>query len=168
MRAKEARETKELLTDANSLLAQDTFASEPQQGRIESGLEELSRIVGRSVPHQRTPRSTLATYTGIFDQIKVYLLQPKKQNPWCDAGHFSFNVAKGGAHIVKAWGGIGRTTVYAECLFPCTICNGQRFNVTYWKLVTTNILSLMYYRLRLKKHYLYLVVIKLLRRDLKR
>ncbi|HCS80193.1 MAG TPA: excinuclease ABC subunit A, partial [Alteromonas macleodii] len=132
-RAKETRETKELLTDANSLLAQDAFSheSELQQGRIESGLEELSRIVVvDQSPIGRTPRSTLATYTGIFDQIRsLFASTEAAKSRGYDAGHFSFNVAKGRCPHCEGLGVVSVELLFMPSVYsPCTVCNGKRFN----------------------------------------
>ena len=130
---KRAKETKELPTDANSLLARGAFsnASEPQQGRIESGLEELSRIVVvDQSPIGRTPRSTLATYTGIFDQIRnLFALTQEAKKREYDAGHFSFNVAKGRCPHCEGLGVVSVELLFMPSVYsPCTVCNGQRFN----------------------------------------
>ena len=136
MRANETRETeetKELLTDANSLLTNDTFShkSEPLQGFIESGLEELSRIVVvDQSPIGRTPRSTLATYTGIFDQIRsLFASTEEAKSRGYDAGHFSFNVAKGRCSHCEGLGVVSVELLFMPSVYsPCTVCNGQRFN----------------------------------------
>ena len=47
-------------------------------------------------PIGRTPRSNLATYTGLFDHVrKIFAATKAARARRYDAGRFSFNVAKG-------------------------------------------------------------------------
>lgn len=73
-------------------------------GRIIAGMEEVKRLV---VVDQkaigRTPRSNLATYTGLFDYVrKIFAATKAARMRHYDAGRFSFNVAKAGAKPAKA------------------------------------------------------------------
>src|SRR6185436_334012 len=73
-----------------------TLAAETH-GRIESGMERIARLVRvDQKPIGRTPRSNLATYTGLFDGVrKLFAATPTARARRYDAGRFSFNVAKG-------------------------------------------------------------------------
>jgi excinuclease ABC subunit A len=66
-------------------------------GRIVAGLEGVRRLVRvDQKPIGRTPRSNLATYTGLFDSVrKLFAATPAARAKRYDAGRFSFNVAKG-------------------------------------------------------------------------
>src|ERR1700729_92236 len=69
----------------------------PTGGRIASGMEAIKRL-GRvdQTPIGRTPRSNLATYTGLFDHVRKLFAETKTARARkYDAGRFSFNVAKG-------------------------------------------------------------------------
>ena len=66
-------------------------------GRITAGLERVRRLVRvDQKPIGRTPRSNLATYTGLFDQVRRLFAETKAARARrYDAGRFSFNVKKG-------------------------------------------------------------------------
>src|SRR5690606_29023551 len=72
-------------------------ASPVTGGRIVAGLEQIKRLV--RVDQKaigRTPRSNMATYTGLFDHVrKLFAGTPLAKKRRYDAGRFSFNVAKG-------------------------------------------------------------------------
>ena len=100
-------------------------------GRIASGIEDIARLVRvDQKPIGRTPRSNLATYTGLFDHIrKLYAETSAARARRYDAGRFSFNVAKG-----RCPNCAGEGFVMVELLFlpsvyaPCSTCQGTRYN----------------------------------------
>ncbi|MCX2584054.1 excinuclease ABC subunit UvrA [Pedobacter sp. MR22-3] len=101
------------------------------KGSITAGLEQLSRlIVVDQRPIGRTPRSNLATYTGLFDHVRKRFAEvPLAKKRKYDAGRFSFNVAKGRCPHC-----LGEGFVMVELLFlpsvytPCPTCKGTRYN----------------------------------------
>jgi len=103
----------------------------PTAGNLVSGLETIRRlIVVDQKPIGRTPRSNLATYTGLFDQVrKLFAATPEARQRRYDAGQFSFNVPKGRCENCQ-----GEGFVLVELLFlpsvysPCPVCHGARFN----------------------------------------
>lgn len=100
-------------------------------GRIVSGLKAIKRlVVVDQKPIGRTPRSNLATYTGLFDHVrKLFAATPAAKARKFDAGRFSFNVAKGRCPHCE-----GEGMVMVELLFlpsvytPCPTCGGTRYN----------------------------------------
>jgi excinuclease ABC subunit A len=101
------------------------------EGRISAGMERIKRLVRvDQKPIGRTPRSNLATYTGLFDHIRRLFAQTKEARARrYDAGRFSFNVAKGRCPTCQ-----GEGLVMVELLFlpsvyaPCPTCHGARYN----------------------------------------
>ena len=100
-------------------------------GRIAEGMEGVKRLVRvDQKPIGRTPRSNLATYTGLFDQVrKLFAATKAARARRYDAGRFSFNVAKGRCETCE-----GEGFVFVELLFlpsvyaPCPTCHGARYN----------------------------------------
>ena len=96
-----------------------------------SGLETFTRLVRVDQrPIGRTPRSTLATYTGMFDVVRKLFAgtDEAKERGW-GPGRFSFNVAEGRCPTCQ-----GDGFVEVELLFlpgtygPCPTCHGSRYN----------------------------------------
>jgi excinuclease ABC subunit A len=100
-------------------------------GRITAGMEGIKRLVRvDQKPIGRTPRSNLATYTGLFDHVrKLFAATKAARARRYDAGRFSFNVAKGRCETCE-----GEGFVFVELLFlpgvyaPCPTCHGARYN----------------------------------------
>jgi excinuclease ABC subunit A len=100
-------------------------------GRIVSGMEAIRRLVRvDQKPIGRTPRSNLATYTGLFDHVRRLFAATKGARARrYDAGRFSFNVAKGRCKTCE-----GEGLVMVELLFlpsvyaPCPACHGARYD----------------------------------------
>lgn len=96
-----------------------------------SGLHQLDRLVKvDQKPIGRTPRSNLATYTGLFDGVrKEFAATQGARSRGFGAGRFSFNVAGGRCETCQ-----GEGFVAVELLFlpgsygPCPECQGSRFN----------------------------------------
>ncbi|AZR30163.1 excinuclease ABC subunit UvrA [Xanthomonas vasicola] len=103
----------------------------PLGGAIVAGLDQVRRLVRvDQKPIGRTPRSNLATYTGLFDPVrKLFAATPAARRRRYDPGQFSFNVAKGRCATCE-----GEGSVYVELLFmpsvyaPCPTCHGARYN----------------------------------------
>ena len=100
-------------------------------GYIKSGAESIRRLVQvDQKPIGRTPRSNLATYTGLFDVVrKLFAATKAARAKRYDAGRFSFNVPKGRCETCE-----GDGVVSVELLFmpnvsaPCPTCHGARYN----------------------------------------
>lgn len=96
-----------------------------------SGLEQIDRLVKvDQKPIGRTPRSNLATYTGLFDAVrKEFAATDEAKVRGFGAGRFSFNVAGGRCETCQ-----GEGFVAVELLFlpgsygPCPECHGSRYN----------------------------------------
>ena len=106
-------------------------AVERAGGQIVSGMDGVKRLVRvDQKPIGRTPRSNLATYTGLFDHVRRLFAATKAARARrYDAGRFSFNVAKGRCETCE-----GEGFVFVELLFlpsvyaPCPTCHGARYN----------------------------------------
>ncbi|MDM7885189.1 excinuclease ABC subunit UvrA [Curtobacterium sp. RHCKG23] len=91
----------------------------------------ISRVVEvDQKPIGRTPRSNLATYTGMFDAVRQAFAATNdaRARGWT-AGRFSFNVEGGRCEVCQ-----GEGSVSVELLFlpgswaPCPECHGARYN----------------------------------------
>lgn len=96
-----------------------------------AGLESFNRLVRVDQrPIGRTPRSNLATYTGLFDAVrKLYAETAEARARGYSPGRFSFNVAEGRCETCQ-----GEGFVEVELLFlpgtyaPCPTCHGARYD----------------------------------------
>ena len=103
----------------------------PTRGAIAGDLGGIKRLVQVDQrPIGRTPRSNLATYTGLFDHVRKLFAGTKLARARrYDAGRFSFNVEKGRCETCA-----GEGFVFVEMHFlpsvyaPCSACHGARYN----------------------------------------
>jgi excinuclease ABC subunit A len=100
-------------------------------GRIASGIEQIKRLVRvDQKPIGRTPRSNLATYTGLFDHVrKLFAATKTARARRYDAGQFSFNVAKGRCETCEGEGFVSVELLFLASVYaPCPACHGSRYN----------------------------------------
>ncbi|MDB5407349.1 MAG: excinuclease subunit, partial [Rhodospirillales bacterium] len=78
----------------------------------------------------RTPRSNLATYTGLFDYVrKIFAATKSARARHYDAGRFSFNVAKGRCETCDGEGFVCVELLFLPSVYaPCPTCHGARYN----------------------------------------
>jgi len=106
-------------------------AAVPTGGRIAIGMEEIGRLVQvDQKPIGRTPRSNLATYTGLFDHVRrLFAATPDAKKRRYDAGRFSFNVAKGRCETCEGEGWVMVELLFLPSVYaPCPTCHGARYN----------------------------------------
>ncbi len=100
-------------------------------GCIKSGMEHIKRLVRvDQKPIGRTPRSNLATYTGLFDHVrKLFAATKAAKARHYDAGRFSFNVAKGRCDTCDGEGFVMVELLFLPSVYaPCPTCHGARYN----------------------------------------
>jgi excinuclease ABC subunit A len=103
----------------------------PTVGHIAGPLHGIRRLVRvDQKPIGRTPRSNLATYTGLFDQVrKLFAATPAAKKRRYDAGRFSFNVAKGRCEHCAGEGFVMVELLFLPSVYaPCPTCGGARYN----------------------------------------
>jgi len=96
-----------------------------------TGLESFDRLVRVDQrPIGRTPRSNLATYTGLFDAVrKLYAATPEARERGYGAGRFSFNVAEGRCETCQGEGFVSVELLFLPGTYaPCPTCHGARYN----------------------------------------
>ena len=106
-------------------------AAIPTQGRIVHGMAGIKRLVRvDQKPIGRTPRSNLATYTGLFDHVrKLFAATAMARARRYDAGRFSFNVAKGRCTHCEGEGQVMVELLFLPSVYaPCPTCAGARYN----------------------------------------
>jgi excinuclease ABC subunit A len=100
-------------------------------GKITGGMERIRRLVQvDQKPIGRTPRSNLATYTGLFDHVrKLFAATKTAKAKHYDAGRFSFNVAKGRCDNCQGEGFVMVELLFLPSVYaPCPVCGGSRYN----------------------------------------
>jgi excinuclease ABC subunit A len=100
-------------------------------GRIASGMEAIKRLVRvDQKPIGRTPRSNLATYTGLFDHVRTLFAATKTARARrYKAGRFSFNVAQGRCETCEGEGFVMVELLFLPSVYaPCPTCHGSRYN----------------------------------------
>ncbi|WP_250625961.1 excinuclease ABC subunit UvrA [Pinirhizobacter soli] len=100
-------------------------------GRIVAGGDIVRRLVRvDQKPIGRTPRSNLATYTGLFDHVrKLFAATRAARSRKYDAGRFSFNVAKGRCETCAGEGFVCVELLFMPSVYsPCPTCHGARYN----------------------------------------
>ncbi|MBA2965500.1 MULTISPECIES: excinuclease ABC subunit UvrA [Ramlibacter] len=105
--------------------------TEPVRGRIVAGLEAIGRLVQvDQKPIGRTPRSNLATYTGLFDAVRqLFAATPAARRRRYDAGRFSFNLPKGRCATCEGEGFVSVELLFMPSVYaPCPSCRGARYN----------------------------------------
>jgi excinuclease ABC subunit A len=100
-------------------------------GEIAEGLDDIKRlVVVDQKPIGRTPRSNLATYTGLLDHVrKLFAVTKQARARRYDAGRFSFNVAKGRCDTCRGEGFVCVELLFLPSVYtPCPTCKGARYN----------------------------------------
>ena len=103
----------------------------PTAGHIKGGLGNITRLVTvNQKPIGRTPRSNLATYTGLFDDVRrLFAATAAAKSHRYDAGRFSFNVPKGRCPTCEGEGFVCVELLFMPSVYaPCPTCHGARYN----------------------------------------
>jgi excinuclease ABC subunit A len=97
---------------------------------LEGGEHVKRLVVVDQKPIGRTPRSNLATYTGLFDDVRrLFATTPLARKRRYDAGRFSFNVARGRCETCKGEGFVMVELLFLPSVYsPCQTCQGSRYN----------------------------------------
>jgi excinuclease ABC subunit A len=100
-------------------------------------------------PIGRTPRSNLATYTGLSDVVRrLFTAAPEARARGWKAGRFSFNVAGGRCETCQGEGFVSVELLFLPSTYaPCPVCAGARYNaetleVRYEGLTIAEVLGL--------------------------
>ena len=117
--------------DADELDPLERSVVQPLVGRITEGLESIKRLIRvDQKPIGRTPRSNLATYTGLFDHVRELFASTREARARrYDAGRFSFNVATGRCPHCQGEGFVMVELLFMPSVYsPCPTCHGTRYN----------------------------------------
>lgn len=119
-------------------------------GKIIAGIEKIKRLV--TIDQKaigRTPRSNLATYTGLFDHVrKLFAETPAAKAQGFNAGRFSFNTVKGRCPNCEGLGFVSVELLFLPSVYaPCQVCHGQRYDkqtlaITYQNKNIAEVLNL--------------------------
>ncbi|MEV0523702.1 excinuclease ABC subunit UvrA [Streptomyces sp. NPDC050439] len=119
-------------------------------GEVTEDLDGVERLVCvDQKPIGRTPRSNLATYTGLFDVVrKVFAATDAARTRGYGVGRFSFNVAGGRCETCQGEGFVSVELLFLPSTYaPCPDCGGARYNpetleVTYQERNIAEVLDL--------------------------
>ncbi len=140
----------ELVAESDERDELELESARPTAGRITGGMQHVKRLVRvDQKPIGRTPRSNLATYTGLFDAVrKSFAATAAARAKRYDAGRFSFNVAKGRCPTCTGEGFVMVELLFLPSVYaPCPACHGARYNpdtlkITYRGMTIAGVLDL--------------------------
>ncbi len=115
------------------ILAREFYGSSlvPSSYKSITGLEKLDKVIDiNQKPIGRTPRSTPATYVGLFPLIRdLFAHLPESKLRGYEPGRFSFNVKGGRCETCMGHGQIRVEMHFLSDVFvKCDTCLGRRYN----------------------------------------
>ncbi len=115
------------------ILAQRFYdnSAQPSSYKEIKGLENIDKVIDiNQRPIGRTPRSTPATYVGLFPLIRdLFANLPESKLRGYTPGRFSFNVKGGRCETCQGHGQIRMEMHFlADVFVQCDVCNGARYN----------------------------------------
>jgi excinuclease ABC subunit A len=127
-----------------STLVSQVLAEDPE---ADASFDRL--VVVDQRPIGRTPRSNLATYTGLFDAVrKVFAATDEAQARGYGAGRFSFNVPEGRCETCQGEGFVAVELMFLPGTYaPCPTCHGSRYDdetleITYRDRTIADVLAM--------------------------
>ncbi|MEW2582503.1 excinuclease ABC subunit UvrA [Streptomyces virginiae] len=113
-----------------STLVGQALAREAGERIAEPGFPVRRLVEVDQKPIGRTPRSNLATYTGLFDVVRrLFTAAPEAGARGWKAGRFSFNVAGGRCETCQGEGFVSVELLFLPSTYaPCPECGGARYN----------------------------------------
>ncbi|TFD32322.1 excinuclease ABC subunit UvrA [Cryobacterium cryoconiti] len=111
----------------------DSPGEQEPRARVDriTGLDAVDRLVRvDQKPIGRTPRSNLATYTGLFDAVRAtFAATDLARSRGYGAGRFSFNVTGGRCETCLGEGSVSVGLLFLPGSYtPCPACQGSRYN----------------------------------------
>ncbi|WME23838.2 excinuclease ABC subunit UvrA [Brachybacterium sp. GU-2] len=108
------------------------LSDEPDEleGEIRGDVDGVRRVVSiDQKPIGRTPRSNVATYTGLFDHVRRRFAEtPEARARGYKAGRFSFNVTGGRCPTCKGEGSVMVELLFLPSVYTeCPDCHGTRY-----------------------------------------
>ncbi|MET8814708.1 excinuclease ABC subunit UvrA [Streptomyces sp. NPDC004549] len=103
------------------------------EGAIEGNLTGIRRVVSiDQKPIGRTPRSNVATYTGLFDRVRSRFAQtPEARSRGYKPGRFSFNVTGGRCPTCEGEGSVMVELLFLPSVYTeCPDCHGTRYKAS--------------------------------------
>ena len=99
-----------------------------EDARVRESFDRLVLVDQR--PIGRTPRSNLATYTGMFDAVrKLFASTEEAQSRGYGVGRFSFNVPEGRCATCQGEGFVAVELLFLPGTYaPCPTCQGARYD----------------------------------------
>ena len=112
----------DLLTEATQVTASGEVLGDPH------GVRRVVCIDQK--PIGRTPRSNIATYTGLFDHVRrLFADTPGAKKRGYKPGRFSFNVSGGRCPTCEGEGWVMVELLFLPSVYsPCPDCHGTRYN----------------------------------------
>lgn len=107
------------------------FKKSSQPFKDIQGYENLDKVIQiNQKPIGRTPRSTPATYVGVFPLVRdLYARLPEAKIRGFKPGHFSFNVKGGRCETCSGHGQVKVEMHFLSDVYvPCESCHGKRYN----------------------------------------
>jgi len=121
--------TEDAPVDESDLLEQELDSV--TSGEIIAGMEYVRRLINiNQKAIGRTPRSNLATYTGLFDDVrKLFATTKQAKAHGFDAGRFSFNTPKGRCPNCEGLGFVSVELLFLPSVYAlCQVCHGKRYD----------------------------------------
>lgn len=115
----------------DELLLADT--PERLDGVLDGSLEGIRRVVNIDQrPIGRTPRSNIATYTGLFDHVRRRFAEtPEARSRGYKPGRFSFNVSGGRCPTCEGEGSVMVELLFLPSVYTeCPDCHGTRYKAS--------------------------------------
>ncbi|MEW2318173.1 excinuclease ABC subunit UvrA [Streptomyces bauhiniae] len=103
------------------------------EGALEGDLSGVRRVVSiDQKPIGRTPRSNVATYTGLFDHVRNrFARTPEARSRGYKPGRFSFNVTSGRCPTCEGEGSVMVELLFLPSVYTeCPDCHGTRYKAS--------------------------------------